>query len=156
MEKMNAFVRQLAALSVLWALCELLLPEGRGHQAVRLTVSVLVMTALLSGMGKLVQSRLPAITALASQAQTAASQSYAETALRAAANQVQGYCVRAAGRAGYQAGVTAYLRQDGAIDHIAIVLQPNETPPLMQKDRLLETLAQQLHIQPSQITEASP
>ena len=64
---MDAFVRQLAVLSVLWSLSELLLPEGRQQKMARMTVSVLVMTALLSGMGKLVQSRLPTITALASQ-----------------------------------------------------------------------------------------
>ncbi len=48
---MDAFVRQLAVLSVLWSLSELLLPEGRLKKMARMTVSVLVMAALVSGLG---------------------------------------------------------------------------------------------------------
>ena len=50
---MDAFVRQLAVLSVLWSLSELLLPEGRLQKMARMTVSVLVMAALISGLGNL-------------------------------------------------------------------------------------------------------
>ena len=44
---MDAFVRQLTVLSVLWSLSELLLPEGRLQKMARMTVSVLVMAALI-------------------------------------------------------------------------------------------------------------
>ena len=61
---MDAFVRQLAVLSVLWSLSELLLPEGRLQKMARMTVSVLVMAALVSGLGSLMdiqlESALPA------------------------------------------------------------------------------------------------
>ena len=37
-----------AALSVLWAMCELLIPNEKYRQAVRLTAGMLVMSVLLS------------------------------------------------------------------------------------------------------------
>lgn len=139
---MNAFVRQMAALSVLWALCELLLPEGRAQQAVRLTAGVLVMTALLMSAGRLMEQRLPALTALAPQVQQATSASYGETALRSAANQVKADCQRLAQRAGYQAEAKAFLTMDGAVEQIQLSLIPTETPPLMTETALKEMLAQ--------------
>lgn len=139
---MNAFVRQMAALSVLWALCELLLPEGRAQQAVRLTAGVLVMTALLMSAGWLMEQRLPAMTALAPQVQQATSASYGETALRSAANQVKADCQRLAQRAGYQAEAKVFLTMDGAVEQIQLSLIPTETPPLMTETALKEMLAQ--------------
>lgn len=137
---MNAFVRQMAALSVLWAMCELLLPEGRAHQAVRLTAGVLVMTALLMNAGRLMKNRLPALTALAPQVQNATSESYTETALRAAANQVKADCQRLARRAGYQAEAKAFLTLDGAVEQIQLSISPTEKTPLMTEEALKELL----------------
>lgn len=139
---MNAFVRQIAALSVLWALCELLLPEGRAHQAVRLTASVLVMTALLMSAERLMEKPLQAQTALAPQVQTAARESYAETALRAAANQIGADCRRLARRAGYQAEAKAYLTMDGAVEGIELAIDSTEKTPLMTEEALQTMLAE--------------
>ena len=50
---MNAFIRQMAVLSVLWAFCEMLLPEGRQRRAVRLTVSLMMAASLLSSLSAL-------------------------------------------------------------------------------------------------------
>lgn len=78
---MDAFVRQLAVLSVLWSLSELLLPEGRLQKMARMTVSVLVMAALISGLGNLmnlqVESALPAVSDAA-----AVGESYVRAAVR--------------------------------------------------------------------------
>ena len=53
---LNGFVRQLATLAALWALCELLGCNQRQQQMVRLTVSVMVMVALIASLGKLLGS----------------------------------------------------------------------------------------------------
>ena len=95
---MDAFVRQLAVLSVLWSLSELLLPEGRLQKMARMTVS-----------------------------------SYARAALSAAANQAEGYCVRLARRAGYEARAAVYLTMEGAVDHIDLWLTPGEAPLWMRR-----------------------
>ena len=50
MNALNAFIRRMAVLSVLWAFCEMLLPEGRQRRAVRLTVSLMMAAALLSSV----------------------------------------------------------------------------------------------------------
>lgn len=151
---MNAFVRQMAALSVLWALCELLLPEGRTHRAVRLTAGVLVMTALLMSAGRLMEKQLPTLTALAPQVQSAASVSYAETALRAAANQVKADCQRLARRAGYQAEAKAYLTLDGAVERIELFVSPTEKTPLMTEEALQTMLAERYQA-PITLTDGS-
>ena len=45
---MNSLIRQITVLSVLWTVCELLLPEGKYQPMVRMTASLLVMTALMT------------------------------------------------------------------------------------------------------------
>ena len=105
---MDAFVRQLAVLSVLWSLSELLLPEGRLQKMARMTVSVLVMAALVSGLGSLMDIQLESALPAAADA-SAGGDSYARAALSAAANQAEGYCVRLARRAGYEARAAVYL-----------------------------------------------
>ena len=47
---MNGFVRQLAALATLWALCELLLPRRR--EMIQLAASLMVMAALVMSLGE--------------------------------------------------------------------------------------------------------
>lgn len=148
---MNAFVRQLAVLSVLWALCELILPVGKQQQMVRMTVSMLVMTALLSTAGSLLRPPYgEASPALAQQAAAASQASYRRTALTAWANQAESYCVRLAQCAGYAAQAAVYLTQQGRIDHIVLKVQ-DEQHTLMNIPELQQTLAEQLSIREEQI-----
>lgn len=146
---MDAFVRQLAVLSVLWSLSELLLPEGRLQKMARMTVSVLVMAALVSGLGSLmdiqVESALPAAADAA-----AAGESYARAALSAAANQAETYCVQLARRAGYEARAAVYLTLEGAVDHIDLSLAAGETP-LLSEEEVARTIAGQLAIPPEMV-----
>ena len=139
---MDAFVRQLTVLSVLWSLSELLLPEGRLQKMARMTVSVLVMAALISGLGNLmnlqVESALPAVSDAA-----AVGESY----VRAAANQAETYCVQLARRAGYEARAAVYLTLEGAVDHIDLSLAAGEAP-LLDEEELARTIAGQLAISP--------
>ena len=53
---MNAFVRQLAVLAGVWALCEMLLPEGRQQRMVHMAVSLMVMAALIGSLDGLLGS----------------------------------------------------------------------------------------------------
>lgn len=142
---MNAFVRQLAVLSVLWALCELILPDGRQQQLARMTVSVLVMTSLLSTAGGLLGSagKHPQ-PVLAYQAAQASQESYRRTLLSARANQAEAYCERLAQRAGYEAAAAVYLTQQGAVDHILLRLAALQA--LMPPEEVQKTLAEQLGI----------
>ncbi len=141
---MDAFVRQLAVLSVLWSLSELLLPEGRLQKMARMTVSVLVMAALISGLGNLmniqVESALPVVSDAA-----AVGESYARAAVSAAANQAEGYCVRLARRAGYEARAAVYLTMEGAVDHIDLWLMPGEAP-LLDAEEVARTIADELAV----------
>lgn len=141
---MDAFVRQLAVLSVLWSLSELLLPEGRLQKMARMTVSVLVMAALISGLGSLmdiqVESALPAAADAA-----AAGESYVRAALSAAANQAEAYCVRIARRAGYEARAAVFLTVEGAVDHIDLWLTPGEAP-LLDAETVARTIAEGLAV----------
>lgn len=142
---MNAFVRQIAVLSVLWAMCELLLPDGKHQQMVRMTASLLVLTALLSAAGNWISGEQPAQTAMTHRIVQASENSYQRTALTAMANQLEGYCVRMAERAGYQAGAAVYLTQDGALDHIDLVLAQHGAA-LMSSAELAKILAGQLGV----------
>lgn len=146
---MNAFVRQLAVLSVLWSLCELLLPAGRQQHMVRVTVSVLVMTALLGTAGRLLAggAELPAWSVQVEQTGTA---SYQRAALSAAANQLENWCVRMAQRAGYQAQAAVWLRENGALEKIRLILD-SPSAPLMQPQPLCDAIAQALGTQRERI-----
>lgn len=141
---MDAFVRQLAVLSVLWSLSELLLPEGRLQKMARMTVSVLVMAALISGLGNLmnlqVESALPAVSDAA-----AVGESYVRAALSAAANQAEAYCVYLARRAGYEARAAVYLTLEGAVDHIDLWLTAVEAP-LIDAEAVARTVAEELAV----------
>jgi len=147
---MNAFVRQIAVLSVLWAVCELLLPDGKHQQMVRMTASLLIMTALLatvSGWLGGARSARPAITAVVHKA---AQDTYQRTALTAMANQVQDYCERMAERSGYRARAAVYLTMDGGLDHVQLMLDQPETA-LVSAERLRRTLAQQLGVEEDRV-----
>ena len=141
---MDAFVRQLAVLSVLWSLSELLLPEGRLQKMARMTVSVLVMAALVSGLGSLMDIQLESALPAAADA-SAGGDSYARAVLSAAANQAEGYCVRLARRAGYEARAAVYLTMEGAVDHIDLWLMPGEAP-LLDAEEVARTIADELAV----------
>lgn len=145
---MNALIRQVVVLAVLWAVCELLLPAGSLQQMVRITVSALVLTALLSTAGEVLQSRTPS-QPLARQAAALSSSVYRHTVLRSAANQAAAYCERLASRAGYEADITVWLTEEGCMDTVELALE--ERTPLMTADALMEMLAQRLDIGMDQI-----
>ena len=140
---MNAFVRRLSALSVLWALCELLLPDGRQLKLARLAVSALVMASLVSGLGGLLGSRVELAWSEPAMAQSQPDEgAYARAALTSMANQAQGLCERVANRAGYDAAAAVYLRQDGSLSHAELRLSPREgSPPLMTQAEVASRLA---------------
>ena len=140
---MNAFVRQIAVLSVLWAMCEMLLPDGKYQQMVRMTASLLVMSALLTTLGGWMGKEQPAQPAMTMRIQQAAQDTYHRTALTAMANQLESYCVRMAQRAGYQASAVVCLTMDGALDHVQMqVNQPDAA--LLPPGELAAVLADQL------------
>ena len=146
---MNGFVRQLAALSVLWSLCELVLPDGKQQQMVRMTVSVLVMTALLGSLGRLLSGGVE-LPAWSVQIQQSGTQSYQQTALTALANQLENWCIRRAQSAGYQARAAVWLTQTGALERIEMTLSVQH-PPLITPKELQNQLAKMLKISPEQI-----
>lgn len=150
---MNAFVRRLAALSVLWALCELLLPEGGQQRLARFTVSAMVMISLVSALGGLLGVRMDTAPTAPAVAQAAPDEShYRMAALRSLANQAQGLCQRVAARAGYRAVAAAYLGMDGALDHVELALEPMEgQTALCAPAELAARLADALGAEPSRI-----
>jgi len=144
----NALIRQVVVLAVLWAVCELLLPTGRLQQMVRMTVSALVLTALLSTAGEALYSQASS-TPLVQQAAALSSSVYRHTVLRSAANQAADWCERLASRAGYEADATVWLTEEGRMDSVELTLR--ERTPLMQPDALMEAIAAQLDISRQQI-----
>jgi len=138
---MGALVRQVAALSMLWAVCELLLPDGR-QQMVRMTVSVLVMTALLSTAGEWLINAPEGVPALAQQVMQVSRTHYRQTALRAAANQTSAYCERFCTRAGYAAQADVFFRFDGGVERIELRLQPRF--PLKTPEETARLLCEEL------------
>lgn len=146
---MEAFVRQLAALSVLWSLSELLLPEGRQQKMARMTISALIMAALISGLGSLMDVRVEG-TLPAAALGAVSEKSYARTALRAAANQAESLCVRLARRAGYEARAAVYLTREGAVDHVDLALEAGEAP-LLDAQALAAAIAGQLSVPPERV-----
>lgn len=150
---MNAFVRQIAVLSVLWSLCELLLPDGRQQKMARMTVSILVMAALISAVSGLLGTQVQAVglPALAQTVEEAGARSYARIALQAAANQTERFVISLARQAGYSAGRRG-VPSGRALDHIRLWLEREpDTPPLMAEERLAQAVAERLNVRPSLI-----
>ncbi len=139
---MNAFIRQLAVLAGLWALCGLLLPEGRQQQMVHLAVSLMVMTALVGSLQTLlytVQGNDRAVLAL--RVQPAAVTGYDRIALASIASQAEALCVRTARKAGYEAAATVTLHNDGSLASAVLYLRRGQQPPLMEETALVEAVA---------------
>ena len=148
---MNAFVRQIAVLSVLWSLCEMLLPDGKYQQMVRMTASLLVMTALLTTLGGwLGNIHPPAQAAMTVKLHQTAKETYQRTALTAMANQLESYCVHMAQRAGYQAGAVVCLTVDGQLDHVELMLK-KQNAALLPSRELTAVLADQLGVEQERI-----
>ena len=147
---MNALVRQIAVLSVLWAVCELLLPDGKHQHMVRVTASLLVMTALLTTVNGWLGSVSDAQPTMMTVVQQTADNTYRRTALTAMANQIQNYCERMASRAGYLANAAVYLNMEGAVDHVNLTIHQQEGP-MVSAERLAGMLADQLGVDREQI-----
>lgn len=123
---MEAFLRQLAALGVMVALCHLLLPEGKLKDAASLTMSLLVCLLLLSSASGLLGS-LRALTA-PSDAEilsrvTWPAGAHERAAIQTMANQLADQAVKALADAGVNAEVTAYYTDTGALDSVAVACE---------------------------------
>lgn len=149
---MNAFVRLLAALAALWAMCELAMPDGRQKRAARFGVSVLVMLSLVSGLRGLLGTSVSVEWDAPAMAVPAPDRSaYGRAVLRAMANQASGLCQRVAERAGYEARAGVYLREDGALHQISLALRARDEAPLMSAEEVAGRLAERLDVERSLI-----
>ena len=145
---MNGLVRQIAVLSMLWAVCELLLPDGKQHQMVRMAASLLIMIALLTTVRGWLGQPADAQPVMTLRVQQASEETYRRSALTAAANQLESWCVNLAWRAGYQAKAAVWLTMEGETQRISLVLQPSSAA-LLEPEALRQTLAQQLGVDES-------
>lgn len=154
---MNGFVRRLTVLAALWALCELLLPRGRQQQMVRMAVSLMVMIALVTSLGRLLGSARPTEWPVLSVVQPAGGgDGYQRIALRSMANQAEQLCLRIAGRAGYQARAAVYLRTDASLERVELLLGRTDQPPVMDEDAVAAAIAQLLSAGPEQVCWQPP
>ena len=142
---MNGFVRQIAVLSVLWTVCEMLLPDGKQQHMVRVTASLLIMTSLVTTAHSWLGRTEPSRTAMALRVQQVSEDTYRQTALQAAANQLENLCETTARRAGYRSSAAVYLTLDGALDHLSLTLEPCDTA-LVSPAELRGALAQMLDV----------
>ena len=151
---MNAFIRQMAVLSVLWAFCEMLLPEGRQRRAVRLTVSLMMAASLLSSLNALLPTAAePSWETFAFFQQGGGNEPARRLALRSAAREAEAFLVRLAGRAGYDAQGKVWLDMDGALFQAEVMLSPRESQSLLlTADQLRQKIAQTLQVEESRIT----
>ena len=147
---MNTLVRQLAVLSVMWAVCEMLLPDGKQQQMVRMTASLLIMTALLTTVRGWLGQPQTAQPAMTIRIQRSAEDMYLTTALTAVANQLENWCVNFSQRAGYQAKAAVWLSLDGGVDHIDLSLLSSQTA-VIPADELQQMMAGQLGVEINRI-----
>ncbi|MBE5802340.1 MAG: hypothetical protein E7319_08645 [Clostridiales bacterium] len=149
---MNGLVRQLAVLSVLWALCELLLADGKQQRMVRMAISLMVMVILLSSLAGVISGRTDQERPVFSVEQPDNKASgYDRIAVLSVANQAKGLCVRTAQRAGYQADAVVYLHEDGSLEQVELFLARGNTLPLMDENTLAQTIAKLLSASPEQV-----
>lgn len=150
---MNAFVRQLAALSALWSLCEWLSPSGGQRKMVRFAVSLLVMAALVSAVREaLCRASAPEWPSMPVLAEGVESDGLTRIAVQSAANQVWRYCEGVARKAGYEAAGQALLREDGSLEKVCLRLTPSgERPPLVDAEGLRDRLARALETEPERV-----
>lgn len=156
---MGAFVRQIVALSALWTLGELLLPEGGMQRAARLVISLMTMAVLLTTLGGMLGS-LENIQVSETLAQIVPAQegsvtqeeNYAQIALRSYANQAEDACVRMGRKAGYEVRAAVYLRRDGSAERLELNCAAAQEKPLLTPDELRESIAQAFAVDPERIT----
>ena len=154
---MNAFVRQLAVLAGLWALCGLLLPEGRQQRMVHMAVSLMVMAALIGTLDVLLGNmRATEWPALAVHQAAAPISGYDRIALTSIANQASSLCSRTARKAGYEADAVVYLRTDGSLEGVELRLKRGLQPPLITEDALCEAVAKLLGAESGQVCWLPP
>lgn len=149
---MNGFVRQLTVLAGLWALCGLLLPEGRQQQMVHLAVSLMVMAALVGSLQTLlggVQSAEWPVLALEMKTQPVTG--YDRIALAGVAAQAEGLCMRTARKAGYEAAAEVRMNDDGSLHSAVLFLRRGAQPPLLGEDALAEAVAALLAAEGQQV-----
>lgn len=151
---MNGMVRRLTALSVLWSMLEMLMPQGRQQAAVRMTMGVLMMTALMSSVGQLL-GQPAAWPAWTERTAEAARQTYQQAYLRAMANQVESYCVRQAQKTGYGAQAVVWMHMDGSLEKISLKLR-EEGMVLMSPQELACHLEQMLQAEAGCIRLEAP
>ncbi len=151
---MAGFLRNIVALSGIWALCELLLPEGGVQKMARLFISLLVMTVLVASLadalselgGKSLPSLAGALGDVAREsasAPLAAEAGYTQAYLRSQANQAEDACVRIAKNAGYVARAKVYLQAGGALERIELLVEGplrQDSPPLIDPEQLRQTI----------------
>ena len=154
---MNAFVRQLAVLAGLWALCGLLLPEGRQQRMVHMAVSLMVMAALIGTLdallGGVYETQWPA---LAVQSAAAPVTGYDRIPPTSLSNQARRLCCRTAGRAGYEADAVVRLRTDGSLEAVELRLKSGTQPPLLTEDALCAAVARLLGAERGQVRWLPP
>lgn len=144
----------MAVLSVLWAFCEMLLPEGRQRRAVRLTVSMMMAAALLSSAADLLPGYVkPVQESFAFFQQSDGNAAAERLALQAAAREAETFLVRLAGKAGYDARGRVWLSADGALYQAEVTLSPREGRTLLlTAEQLRQQMAQTLQVEESRIT----
>jgi len=150
---MNAFVRRLAVIAVLWALCEMLMPEGKPQQMVRMTAGVMVMVCMLSAAGGMMEPfvDVPAWTA---ETEHTVEENYRRIALQAFANQLASYCERFFANAGYDAQAVVKLHEDGTVQQIRIAMKPAETAQTLDAEAARQHLADSLQISMERVVVA--
>ncbi len=152
---MGSFLRGVVALGAVWALSELLLPEGGSQRAVRLILSLMVMTvlvgALSDGLSQLTGEMRPSMTeslGLAAtqgyqQNQARQQQTYTRTYLRSLANQAEAVCIRMGSGAGYALTAQVFLHESGGLERIDLKLKGvlrEGSPPLMTPEALRQAI----------------
>lgn len=149
---MNGFVVRLVVLSALWALCDMLVPEGKIRRMAQFTVSLMMMLSLLGSAAQLLGQELPDAGSLPVLAETSPKGDSGRIYLQARANQLRSYAIGQGERAGYRADATVYLTGEGALERMELTLwKQKEGPPLMTGTALAETLARTLQISPEKI-----
>lgn len=133
---MNAFVRRTAVLSVIWAVCEMLLPEGRTQKMVRMTAGLLVMSAVLGSVGTMLGQKV-VLPAWSQETVQAGEENYRRIVLKSMANQTAAYCKRFAEQAGYSAEAAVWLQQSGKLEKVELTIRTEKKPLITEKELLL-------------------
>lgn len=148
---MNAFIRQLAALAALWALCEMLLGESRQRHMVHMTVSLMVMAVLLRALTAAMGAMPPAQpSALLLQPAGEVVTGYDRIALSSMANQLRTLCCGMIRRAGYDGDAAVSLSGDGALEEVVLYLTPRE-PSAVGEKQLAESVGKLLGVPAGQV-----